>query len=226
MRPVLRADRPAAMAVGEAGVERQQRLGRRPVGAVDEEGPVEPAADQRQPVAKRREPRLVVARGTVRRGRRRGVTPVSGSRNSMRPVIGEGLLDRVDDLDEMGARAGRDDRVERRLDLVDRVEEVADQDHVGEAAERAGIGLRPPWPRAPGSRRAARRRCARGSGCSRRGGRRARRPRRGARRARGGGPCARSRLVAGASRERKSIEAERSTQSQTVWAASHSFSRT
>ena len=37
---------------------------------------------------------------------------------------------------------------------------------------------------------------------------------------------ARSRLVTAASRERKSIEAERSTHSQTVWTASHSFSRT
>ena len=56
--------------------------------------------------------------------------------------IGEGLLDRVDDLHEVGAGAGAQDRVERLLDFLHRVEEIAEQDDVGEAPERAGVGLR------------------------------------------------------------------------------------
>ena len=104
------------MAVGEAGVEREQRLGRRPVGAVDEERPVEPAADQRQPLAERGEPVLVV--GAVLLGAADDVARAGlGIEELGAAGIGEGLLDRVDDLDEMGAGAGADDGVERRLGL-------------------------------------------------------------------------------------------------------------
>ncbi len=81
-----------------------------------EERPVEPAADQRQPLAKRREPRLVVV--AVLLGAADDVArPGLGIEELGAAGIGEGLLDRIDDLDEVGAGAGADDGVERRLGL-------------------------------------------------------------------------------------------------------------
>ena len=52
----------------------------------------------------------------------------------------EALLDRIDDLDEVGVDAGPGDRLERALGLRQRVEEIADENDIGEAAERGEVG--------------------------------------------------------------------------------------
>ncbi len=100
-----------------ARVQRQQRLGRRPVGAVDEEA--SSRAGGRAASAGRAAPPAARGsrRGTARPAPTTWRRPVSGSWNSVRPAIGERLLDRIEHLHQVGARAGAHDRVERRLDL-------------------------------------------------------------------------------------------------------------
>ena len=212
------------MAVGEPGVQRQQRLGRRPVGAVDEEGPVETAADQRQPLAERREPRLVVA--AILLGAADDMTRAGLGIDELGAAgEGEGFLDRIDDLDEMGAGAGADDGIERRLGLRQGIEEIAEQGDIGEAAERASDRASRASARARNwAMRSAAFRARIGSLSPRR-------PTRSPAAARSSVSAsrrtsARSRFSAPASRERKSIEPDRSAHSHIMWAASHSFSRT
>src|SRR5207247_8589621 len=54
---------------------------------------------------------------------------------------GEGLLGRVGDLDQMCANAVTGDYVEPGHRLLDRIEEIADDDDVAEAANGREIGL-------------------------------------------------------------------------------------
>ena len=86
-------------------MQRKQQLGRRPVGAVDAK--LQPSRSVSARISSRwrasrvsYSPRQVSARPAV-------IAPApSGSRNSMRPENGKGLLDRIDDLHDMAMGAG------------------------------------------------------------------------------------------------------------------------
>ena len=101
-------------AVGEAGVERQQRLRCRPVGAVDEERPVEPAAEQGEPFAQRRQA-VVVFLAILLGASDDMADPGFGIAELGAAGEGEGLFDRIEDLDEMRPGARAHDPVENRL---------------------------------------------------------------------------------------------------------------
>ena len=134
----------ALAAVGEAGVEGRAAVGRRPVGAMNEERPVEPAAQRAQMLAKRGKPRGVVL--AVLLGARNHVAQAGFRIEKFgAPGIGEGFLDRIGDLNEVGACARAKDRAQCLVDLFDRVEEIAKQNDVGEALlarVSGGPGLR------------------------------------------------------------------------------------
>ena len=76
--------------------------------------------------------------------------------------IGEGLLGRIGDLDQMGAHAVAGEHVEPGHGFVDRIEEIADEDDVAEAADAGQVGLgRQVAGMRSAARRGARRRCGR-----------------------------------------------------------------
>ena len=171
---------------------------------------------QRQPVAKRREARLIFVAILLRPGRRHVRKPVSGSRNSVRPAIGEGLLDRVDDLDEMRAAPAAAIGDEARSISAIGSRKSPIEHHIGKRRSWPGRrqrGAAVIRASDSASRSAALRERI---GWSRRAGRRARRP---ATRSSASASSQQHRAVAlaeaGASRERKTIEAERSAHSQT-----------
>src|SRR4051812_16236422 len=102
------SDMPATerLAIGESSVEGKQRLGGRPVGAVDEESPIEPATEQGEPLAECRQ--AVVIFLAVLLGAPDDMTdPGLGIVELGATGEGKRLLDRVEDLDEMspGTRA-------------------------------------------------------------------------------------------------------------------------
>ena len=180
--PADRAER--GLAVGKPRMQRQQRLGRRPVGAVDEEGPVEAPAEQCQPLAERRQPSPGSPRGTARRGRRRG-----GARSrdrGIRCARRRGRSPRSDRGPGRGGRAPPSAAIASSRASISasgsRKSPMSTRSVKRRSGRGSGGARRRPRQE---HRRGARRRSAPGSGRSRRGGRRVRRRRRAARRGRG-----------------------------------------
>ena len=120
-------------------MQRQQRLDRRPVGTVDQERPAEAPGrliDQRAVLGEAAPiggaDRLSLADDMAEAGF--GVLEFGAA------GIGEGLFDRVEDLHEMSAGAGRCDCGESFFNGVDRIEEVGEDDEIGKAAQLKRLG--------------------------------------------------------------------------------------
>lgn len=126
-------------ALGEPGVEGEQRVGRRAVGAVDQEGPVKAAADTYQPVTMGSEQAFVFA--AVQFGPVKDVR-TAGFGIAELDSAGEwkGLLYRIDDLQQMGTCPAAGDRLEGLFDFVEWIEEIADHDKIGKSTQIARVG--------------------------------------------------------------------------------------
>src|SRR5579871_1314132 len=92
------------VALGNPGVERQQRLGRGPVCAVDEESPVQATAERAEAITQRGHARVVVL--AVLLGARHDVAEAGFRILELGAArVGKGLFDWIDDLDKMRPRA-------------------------------------------------------------------------------------------------------------------------